>query len=174
MRPEPHIWLLIALLGTGCAQQFDRQPASTAVTQGRAISGADLTPAELAALMSQVAAMDAAVAHRESVRLAAHVERRSVAERLQLAYLLCREPGAMEALRQADGMLEELIPALDNGDTRELARLLQRNIKLQLRLDEVSAKAAELNHKIQQIKGLEEELQLHKLTDDPTRAMPDQ
>lgn len=171
MHPRHHIGLVIALISAGCAPLSDGQsvpwhrPADT---------GTDLSPDRLGALMGQVAAMDSASAQREIARMEPGVMQSSAAERLKLAYLLSRENSGMEDLRQADTLLEDLMPALEDGDTRILARLLQSNIRLQLLLGEERSKAAELTRKIQQLKGLEKELQQHNFTTDPPRTLPDQ
>lgn len=179
MRPRHRIiaWL-IALLCAGCAP-LPRVHAPTApTTTGRqqTDTGRDLylSPARVGALVGAVSGMDATAAEQEIVRLQQGMARRGPAERLKLAALLGRrENGTLEDLRRADTLMDALIPGLENDDSRALARLLQRNIRLQLSLEEEHEKVAEFSRKIQQLKGLEEELQQHNATPDPAPDTPD-
>ncbi|MBI5463278.1 MAG: hypothetical protein HY941_13935 [Gammaproteobacteria bacterium] len=152
----------------------DEQPAPAVTWQHPVDTGTDLSPARLGALTNRLAALDPASARREIARLKSNMAQSSVAERLKLAALLNREHNGMDELRQADTLLENLIPDLEDGDTRALARLLQHNIRLQLLLTEERNTVAELTRKIQQIKGLEEELQQHNSTTDPSQTLPAQ
>jgi hypothetical protein len=173
MHLKHHIGLVIALLGAGCAPLPDGHPLSTVTWQRPADTGTDLSPDRLGALMGQVAALDDVSAQKEIARLESGVVQSSAADRLKLAYLLSLESSRLEDQRQADALLEDLISDLENGDTRILVRLLQSNIRLQLLLGEERSKAAELTRKIQQIKGLEKELQQHNFTTDPPHTSPD-
>lgn len=165
--------LVTALLSAGCAPLHEGQTVSTVTWQRPADTGTDLSPNRLGTLMGQVAALDHASYQREIARLKSSLTQSSAAERFTLAYLLSLENSGIKDLHQADALLEDLISTLEDGDTRIVARLLQSNIRLQLSLGEERSKAEELTRKIQQLKGLEEELQQHNYTTDPPQTSPE-
>lgn len=175
MRPrQQRMSMLIPLLCAACAPLPEVQPAPAATSQQQpAEPDAGLSPARLGTLLNQVDSLDATAAQTEIVRLQRDTARRDATEQLRLACLLSRrEDRTPENLRQADTLLENLISGLRDSETRALARLLQRNIRLQLSLAAAHSQVAEYTRKIQQIKGLEQELQQHNLTTDPASDSP--
>jgi hypothetical protein len=160
MRASRCSWLWVSLLLEGCAG-LNIWPVTPSPAIAPKVADTSLTPSQVTAYMGEVSRLDAVALNAEIKRLRAGAQR-SVGDRLKLAYLLGRESSAPRELARARGLLEGLPDRFDDPGTRELARLLQRMVKLEQDLLQERRKASELQGKIDQLMSLEQTLERHR------------
>jgi hypothetical protein len=159
-----HFLLTSAALLAGCAG-LGAGPQATSPSAGHGPAAAPekqtladnaLTPAQLAEYIGKVSKLEGEAAIAEAKRLEATAHG-NAGDRLKLAYLLARDGARPEDLARARELLTGI--ALDDAGTREIARLLQRIVRLEQNVRQERVKATELQEKIEQLKSLERELQ---------------
>jgi hypothetical protein len=160
MRVSRCAWVGLSLLLEGCAG-FSIWPSTpqkgAPIVEKHGVAGTSLTPSQITAYMAEVSKLDGPSLDAEIKRLQAGA-RGSAGDRLKLAYLLSREGSVVRARR----LMEGLPDTFDDPGTREIARLVQRVVKLQQDLLQERRKASDLQSKIDQLMSLEQTLQQHR------------
>jgi len=159
MRFEALVIPVLLLLLQGCAGLEELAPTLADGGEGGSARLQDtwVTPGQLTDYMAEVERRGPP-APAQLRRLEAESER-SAAARIKRAWLLSRPGATPAALVRAQAQLTGLDGVLRNAGTRQLVRLLERNIQLERALAEERRKSGELSQKIEQIKSLELELQ---------------
>lgn len=159
MRFEALVIPVLLLLLQGCAGLQELAPTLVDGGEGSSLRLQDtwIAPGQLTDYMAEVERRGQP-APAQLRRLEAESER-SAAARIKRAWLLSRPGATPAALARAQEQLKGLDGVLKNAGTRQLVRLLERNIRLEQALAEERRKSAELSQKIEQIKSLELELQ---------------
>jgi len=146
---------------TGC-RTAPHPPVAGAVPStplsGPALPGPPLTAAEMAALLAKVARLAPELVPAEIERLETTATGGGADERLELAYLLSRTDSAGFDSDRALELLKGLAPAFEDPEAEAIARLLARTLTLERDLRLARRETAELQQKIERLKGLEREL----------------
>jgi len=136
------------------------------------LRGPSLTAAEMAALLAEVSRMAPETVPAEIERAKAAATKGRASDRLQLAYLLSRTDSATSDPDRALALLKSMAPAFPDPETQEIARLLARTVTLERDLRLARRETAELQQKIERLKGLERELDDSNGPIEPTSRPP--
>jgi len=184
MRRKTRVWLVMTLLLAACTgcRTAPHTPVvgSTPATPLPALvlRGPSLTAAEMAALLAQVSRVAPESVPSEIQRAEAGVVEGRASDQLQLAYLLSRTDSATADPDRALALLNGMAPAFRDPETQEVARLLARILSLERDLRLARRETAELEQKIERLKGLERELDdtngpIEPLPRPPAEPLPD-
>jgi len=164
--------MLFLATATGCAA------GRHALLSGRMGDTPSLTAGQMATALHEVSALAPEAIPAEIQRLEGGAADDRAGDRLKLAYLLGRAGSGTSDPDRALALLKGLEPAFQDPAAQEMARLLAGTFTLEKELRRARRQTAELQEKIEQLKGLERELDdpgatIEPLSPPAKRPVPD-
>jgi hypothetical protein len=131
-----------------------------------------LSAEEMASSLAEVSSLAPEAVPAAIARLEDGAAAGSAQDRLKLAYLLGRFDAPTSDPDRATEILRGLSPAFQDKRAQEIARLLGRTLTLERELSLAHSRTAELQQQIEQLKGLERELEDRSRTIEPLPNAP--
>jgi|GEM_PF-5886680 len=147
-------------------------PVPSTPVPGPVLPGPSLTAPEMATLLAEAARLAPEAVPAEIERLEVAADEGRTGDRLKLAHLLSRTDSATSDPDRALAILKGLAPAFQDPETQEIARLLTRILTLERDLRLARRQTAELQQKIERLKGLERDLDDSNGTIEPLSTPP--
>jgi len=122
------------------------------------LHGPALSAAEMATILAEASGLAPEAVPAEIERLQAAAAEGRPGDRLKLAYLLSRTDSARSDPDRGLALMQGLTPALQDPEAQAIARLLAHTLTLEHDLRLARRETAELQQKIERLKGLEREL----------------